>query len=441
MSPLAKWEYMKMVYDRYRQATRKVKKIILDEFCKSYDCHRKHAIRLLNGAPPPVKRPKRRRRPPTYGSRLLSILEAVWIATDYHSSTRLKAALLRWMPKIRRRFKLTPEQEKQLLSISPAQIDRRLKDKKIRLRKKIYGTTKPGTLLKHHIPIKTDSWNVRQPGFTEIDLVSHSGNSADGHFAHTLDMTDIFTTWVERRCVLGKGQEGVRMGVDEIRQELPFDLLGIDTDNGSEFINDHLYSYCKGDPNKAVAPIQFTRGRPYKKDDNAHIEQKNWTHVRKLLGYGRYETQEVVDAINDLYRHELRYFQNLFQPSAKLVKKTRIGSKVKRVYDDPKTPLERVIESKMGDPVKVARLEKLFDQLDPFELSKIVNQKLKIICGLASKFSSRPTVSAMSKRQREFFKQNRFHDDWMGGPMRRLPGSVLDKYRGAWYKDALMETR
>lgn len=441
MSPQAKWEYMKTVYERYRQAVgRKAKKIILDEFCKTYDCHRKHAIRMLNGAPPPPKKPQRRRRPPTYGPRLLSILEAIWHASDHLCSSRLRAAIRRWMPRIRLRFKLTPEQEQQLLSISPRQIDRRLKDKKMRLRKKIYGTTKPGKLLKHHIPIKTDSWNVHQPGFMEIDLVSHSGNSADGHFAHTLDMTDIFTTWVERRCVLGKGEQGVRMAIDEVRQELPFKLLAIDSDNGSEFINDHLYSYCKGDPIKAVAPIQFTRGRPYKKDDNAHIEQKNWTHVRKLLGYGRYETQDVVDAINDLYRHELRYFQNFFQPSAKLVKKIRIGSKVRRVYDDPITPLERVIKSKMCDPAKVEKLEKLFEQLDPFDLSKIVDCKLKIICGMASKVIHVPARS-MSKRQHDFLKRGLFEEYWAGAPKTKLPTSVFDKYHHAWYKDNLMGTR
>ena len=191
----------------------------------------------------------------------------------------------------------------------------------------MYGRTKPGYLLKHHIPVKTDRWDVQSPGFTEVDLVSHSGNSASGEFAHTLNVTDIHTTWTESRAVLGRGEEAVQRALNEIAEVLPFRLLGVDSDNGSEFINWHLKSWCE------QKEIQLTRGRPYKKDDNAHIEQKNWTHVRKLLGWERYDTHEAVEAINDLYRHELRLWLNLFLPSVKLLKKMRVGSKVRRVYE------------------------------------------------------------------------------------------------------------
>jgi hypothetical protein len=210
---------------------------------------------------------------------------------------------------------LSDQTPKQPLSISPATIDRRAKTQKARTLKRLYGRTKPGTLLKHHIPIKTDSWNVKTSGFTETDLVSHSGNSAAGDFIHSLNVTDIHCTWVETRAVMGKSQIAVLNAMKDIQQALPFKLLGIDSDNGSEFINYHLKTFC--DENK----IQFTRGRPYKKDDNAHIEQKNWTHVRKIFGYERYDSKQAVEAMNDLYRNELRIFQNLFLPSMKLLDK------------------------------------------------------------------------------------------------------------------------
>jgi hypothetical protein len=266
------------------------------------------------------------------------------------------------MPWIRKRFKLSPAIEKQLLAISPRQMDRRLAAKKNQKRRRIYGRTKPGYLLKHHIPVKTDSWDVKSPGFTEVDLVSHSGNSGEGEFGYSLNITDIQTTWTETRALLGKGQTAVQQALDEIAGMLPFRLLGLDSDNGSEFINWHLQAWCER------KQIQLTRGRPYKKDDNAHIEQKNWTHVRKLLGWERYDTQNAVGAMNDLYRRELRLWLNLYLPSVKLVKKVRVGSKVRRVYDGPKTPFERVVASKQGDAAQLSILKELQRSLDPFQL-------------------------------------------------------------------------
>ena len=237
-------------------------------------------------------------------------------------------------------------------------------------------------MLKHHIPIKTDYWDVKTPGFTEIDLVSHSGNSASGEFLHSLNVTDIHCTWVESRAVMGKSQIGVLSAMRDIEQALPFKLLGIDSDNGSEFINYHLKTFC--DQND----IQFTRGRPYKKDDNAHIEQKNYTHVRKILGYLRYDSQGAQQAINELYQNELRILQNLFLPSMKLKKKTRVGSKLKRQYDKPQTPLERVLKCPQADSVKVQQLKRLRDQTDPFELAKRLEQKLERIFAMANQHVS-----------------------------------------------------
>jgi len=374
-------DYLRRIHPRYRQASPLQKRRILDEFCANCGYHRKYAIRLLNG-PPPGLRPLRARHPRgvTYGSRLISLLKAVWEAADYPWSVRLKALLPEWMPWIRHRFHLSPELERQLLRISPRSIDYRLRAYKRQLRRRLYGRTKPGTLLKHHIPLKTDRWDVQQPGFTEIDLVTHSGSSASGDFCQSLNLTDIHTTWTETRAVLGKGQEGVRRALDEMRQTLPFPLQGIDSDNGSEFINDHLYRYCQ------AQQIQFTRGRPYKKDDNAHIEQKNWTHVRRLLGYLRYDSWAAREAMNDLYRHELRLFQNLFLPSVKLERKVRVGSRLRRTYQAPQTPFQRLgaCPNSVLHPDRVAELKRRRDTLDPFALSHTIQIKLERIFRLSA---------------------------------------------------------
>ncbi|MGH7837250.1 MAG: integrase [Candidatus Binataceae bacterium] len=380
MGNQGKWEYLRAIYERYRLAGRAGKNVILNEFCANTGYHQKYAIRLLNGPRPEKRRkPRERRRGWSYSAETLAILTAVWEAAGYPWSVRLKALLPDWMPWIRKRFRLRPEVEKQLGRISARQMDRRLGAQKKQRRRRIYGRTKPGYLLKHHIAVKTDSWDVRVPGFTEVDLVSHSGNSGAGEFAHTLNVTDIHSTWTESRAVMGRGEEAVRRALNEIKEELPFALLGVDSDNGSEFINWHLKTWCDREK------IQLTRGRPYKKDDNAHVEQKNWTHVRKLLGWERYDTHEAVEAINDLYGNELRLWLNLFLPSVKLVKKMRVGSKVRRVYDAARTPLERVRACPEADREKVARLEELRKRLDPFQLSQVIERKLERISERANR--------------------------------------------------------
>jgi hypothetical protein len=385
MKATSRRDYLQRIYPRYRDASNREKGRILDEFCANCGYHRKYAIRLLNGAPPeskPVRRPRRGRRV-SYGAQVISILEAVWEAADYPWSLRLKALLPQWMPWIRRHFRLTGKIEEQLLRISPRAIDYRLRSRKRILRKRIYGSTKPGTLLKQQIPVKTDRWDVQVPGFTEIDLVSHAGASAGGDCCHSLNLTDIYSTWVETRAVLGKGQEGVRQALEEIGQALPFPLRGIDSDNGSEFINAHLYGYCRS------RAIQFTRGRPYKKDDNAHIEQKNWTHVRRLLGYARYDSRRALQAINDLYAHELPLFRNLFLPSVKLVRKVRVGSRTRRIYGKPQTPFERVCASPACDPERIATLQRQQQELDPFALSRAIQAKLEHIFQLSQELAVR----------------------------------------------------
>lgn len=389
----AKWEYFRVVYGRYRKAERKSRQVMLNEFCSTTGYNRKYAIRLLNGPPPEQRQVRRPRgRKPRYSKQVLSILSAVWEAAGYPWSVRLKALLPNWLPWIRKHYRLREEMEKQLLGISARQMDRRLQAKKQQQKRRMYGRTKPGTLLKHHIPIKTDSWDVRSAGFTEIDLVSHSGNSGEGEFAHTLNLTDIHTGWTESRALLGKSQVAVQKALDGIKANLPFPLLGLDSDNGSEFINWHLQRWCQQNQ------IQLTRGRPYKKDDNAHIEQKNWTHVRKLLGWERYDSQTAVEAINDLYRRELRLWLNLYLPSVKLVKKVRVGSKVRRVYDRAQTPLERVLSCTTHSSKQVAELKRLRSSLDPFVLGQSIQKKLDRIYDMANRrLSPQPRSNSQDK--------------------------------------------
>jgi hypothetical protein len=312
-----------------------------------------------------------------YGPEVVAVLRAIWTAAGYPWSVRLKALLPLWLPWARRRVRLTDALEAQVRRISPRQIDRCLRADKQTLRRRQYGRTKPGTLLKQHIPLKTDRWDVSEPGFTEIDLVAHSGDRADGEFIHSLNVTDIHTTWVETRAVLGKSQPRVQAALDTIRQALPFRLRGIDSDNGSEFINDQLYRYCRN------RRIQFTRGRPYKKDDNAHIEQKNWTHVRKILGYVRYDSEPALAAINAMYA-DLRLLQNLFLPTVKLVTKERVGARVRRRYAAPQTPLERVRQSTGVQPDRVAALIALQQTIDPFALAQRIDRALAAIYHLAN---------------------------------------------------------
>jgi len=321
------------MWKRYRRAPKTMKTRILDELCVATGYHRQYAIAQLNqmeDVEPSLKKiPRTRKR--HYTKDVLAVIEKIWEEADYPWSVRLKAILKLWMPWIRRRFALTSLQETKMLRIGARTIDRYLSSKKRTMRKRLYGRTKPGTLLRHQIPIKCESWEEVDPGHLELDTVSHSGENSSGTFASTLNLTDIASTWVETRSVLGKGEAAVLDAFRQIQENLPFEVLSIDSDNGGEFINHRLWAYCQSQR------IGFTRSRPYKKDDNAHIEQKNWTHVRKLIGWDRYDTPEAVQAMNDLYAHELRLYMNLFQPSVKLRERVRKGSRRTRRYDSPLT--------------------------------------------------------------------------------------------------------
>ncbi len=368
-------KYCETVYRRYRNASKESKARILDELCQVCGYNRKYAIWKLNRLrdKEKAKAPSPRRRSRKYGHEVLSIVEGVWKRAGYPWSVRLKEILRLWLPWIKKRYQVTAEVEEKLLEISASTMDRHLKPLKNKLKRRIYGRTKPGTLLKHKIPVKTVHWDVERPGYLEADLVSHSGESGYGEFMHSLNLTDIFSQWVGTQAVMGKGKEGIVEAIDEISRRLPFKILGIDSDNGSEFINHHLWNYCE------EREIQFTRSRPYKKDDNAHIEQKNWTHVRKLMGWDRYDSPQALAAMNDLYKKELPLYMNLFQPSVKLLKTQRKGSRKKRLYSRPLTPLDRLLACEHIGQSQKEELIAIREQLDPFELAERVDQKLQKI--------------------------------------------------------------
>lgn len=377
VGPQARREYLARMRERYDQAAEKAARThLLDEVCEVTGYHRKAVIRLLRR--PAVRRGRRRRgRPVHYGPTVVGTLRRIWEAAGYPWSVRLQALLPAWLPWATRRWTIPDAVATKLGTMSPRQMDRALQPYKQALRKRQYGRTKPGTLLKHQIPLKTDRWDVQVPGFTEIDLVAHSGDRADGEFIHSLNLTDIHTTWVETRAVMGKSQHHVQAALESLRQQLPFRLQGIDSDNGSEFINYHLRAYC------TAQAIQFTRGRPYKKDDNAHIEQKNWTHVRKLLGSVRYDSSAALTAINALYA-DLRLLQNLYLPSVKLLEKRRVGARLHRRYDAPRTPLDRVAACPEVDRATVRALEQQRDRLDPIALAARIDQSLTQVYRLAN---------------------------------------------------------
>jgi hypothetical protein len=378
MSPRSKREYVESLYLRYRNASRNEKVLILDEFCATLGYHRKHAIRVLRKFKRFRKtKTKRPGRAPFYSQpHILKPLKKIWLAANLPCSKRLKIILPLWIPGYIQSFgPLPPKVVEALSHISPATIDRILSPTRIHYKKRGRSTTKPGTLLRNQIPIKTNQWDESRPGFLEADTVAHCGDSLAGMFAYTLDAVDIATGWTEQRAVWGKGESGVLQQIQDIESSLPFPLLGFDCDNGSEFLNHHLFRHFHQRPN----PVQFTRSRAYHKQDNAHIEQKNWTHIRQWLGYERLDHPQVVPLLNNLYRHEWRLFHNFFCPSVKLLAKERIGSKTLKRYDSPKTPYQRIFDSPLISPQTKLSLAKQLASLNPFVLRNAMEEKIKKI--------------------------------------------------------------
>ena len=370
-------EYLEAIRSRYRRSSRKDKAVILDEFCTICGYNRKYAIRLLRKKKTDTSQ-KRKPGPRSiyHDERLLNALKRIWFATDQMCSKKLKAAIPLWLPFYEQEFEpLTPEIKSKLLTASPATIDRLLKPVRA-LHKKGRCGTRPGTLLKNQIPVKTHNWDVTKPGFFEADTVAHCGNSMAGDFVNSLTFTDIFSGWTENRAIWGRGSQGVLREIKDIEQMIVFPILGFDCDNGSEFLNHHLVRYFTDRP---TAPVLFTRSRPYRKNDNAFVEQKNWTHVRQLLGYDRFDNKELVPVLNDLYKNEWSLFTNFFCPTLKLKEKQKLNSKYVRKYERPRTPYQRLATS--GDITEEAktRLEILYNSLNPFTLKRKIETKLKTI--------------------------------------------------------------
>jgi hypothetical protein len=378
MSPQSKRDYQEAIHLRYKNASRHEKSIILDEFCATCGYHRKHAIRVLRGFKRFTKpKAKKRGKPPVYKNEaIIKPLKEIWLAANLPCSKRLKPMLPIWLPGYSEYFgELAPDVIKALLKISPSTIDRILKPIRIQYIKRGRSTTKPGTLLRKQIPIKTNQWDESRPGFLEADTVAHCGDSTSGMYVNTIDFVDIATGWTEQRAVWGKGETGVLEQIKNIEKTLPFPLLGFDCDNGGEFLNYHLQRHFT----ERKQPVQFTRSRAYHKDDNAHIEQKNWTHIRQWLGYDRLYNPNIVPMLNNLYTKEWRLFHNFFCTSVKLIAKERIGSKTIKRHDSPKTPFQRIMDSPYVTlPVKRSLSNKL-ENLNPFLLRKTIDMKLKKI--------------------------------------------------------------
>jgi hypothetical protein len=358
---------------RYHQSSREEKSKILDELCDIYSYNRKYLLQQFNYLT--GKKHVRRGRKKKYDAKLLlSALKNIWLASDQMCSKKLKAIMPTWLPFYDETFgALVNEIKQQLLIISPATIDRLLKPSRVKYKRHGLTGTKPGYLLKNQIPIKTDHWDVTQPGFFEADTVAHCGNSLAGDFAWSITLTDISTAWTEIRATWNKGATGVVEQIKNIECALPFPILGFDCDNGSEFLNHHLIRYF------AAKNVQFTRSRPYRKNDNAHVEQKNWTHVRHLFGYDRFDNKLLIDLMNGLYANEWSDYQNHFMPTLKLLAKVKINSKYRRKYEQPKTPYQRVLESPHVPHEIKQQLQEKHKGLNPFILKKNIERKLRHI--------------------------------------------------------------
>lgn len=390
MSSRSKREYLEAIYLRYKRACRKGKAVILDEFCATCGYHRKHAIRLLRKFKRFLK-PKHNKkgRKSLYNKDVIvKPLKRIWLAANLPCSKRLKAILPLWLPGYIQSYgELDKEVSNALFVISHATIDRLLSPVRVKYKGRGRSTTKPGTLLRKQIPIKTNQWDESRPGFLEADTVAHCGTSMAGMFAFTIDCVDIATGWTEQRAVWGKGETDVLEQIKDIEETLPFPLLGFDCDNGGEFLNYHLLRHFT----ERKQRIQFTRSRAYHKDDNSHVEQKNWTHVRQWLGYHRFDNSDIVPLLNELYTTEWRLFHNFFCPSVKLIAKERIASKTIKRYDIPKTPYQRIIDSPDILASVKQSLTEQFEKLNPFHLRKAMEEKLKKIFNLCYKKNVEPT--------------------------------------------------
>ena len=364
-------QYLKALLGRYLRARKRGKSALLDEYCRNTGMARKSVLRkiasLLKGESPP-----RKQRRPMYGRPVRVALETLWEIFDRPCGQRLKPLVEEELKRLRSlgELKVDEKTAHQLQRVSSATIDRLLTTKKTEwIAQRRYGRV-GGNLIAKKIPLKMTDWDLRQVGFLEMDLVLHCGASTAGEYAHSLSALEIGSAWWEGEAVMGRAQSRIFESIKKIRARTPFTWRGIDSDNDNAFINDQLYRYTE------TEGLAFTRSRPYRKNDNAYIEQKNFTHVRKPLGYLRYDTAEELALIQDLYRHELRLYKNFFQPVMMLERKVRIAGRPKRTYGPAKTPYHRLIESGRLSPEEARQLKELYQSLNPAELKRQIDRKL-----------------------------------------------------------------
>ncbi len=374
-------EYAAAIIDRYRSANKVRKGKMLDEFITVTGYHRKAAIRMLLGQN--ERYGGHRGRPGRY-SVVIEPLRAIWEASDRLCSKRLQPFLPEMIKVLRQHGEqqIDTVQEKLLCTMSPATIDRLLRSCRKLGGRRPLSTTRPSSVLKSSIPIRTFAdWQENKPGFLEIDLVAHCGESVEGFYLTTLCAVDVASGWSECVPVWGKGQTRVRSAVHRIRQRLPFPLLGVDSDNGSEFINQCLYSYCR------LEGINFTRSRAYKKNDSCHVEQKNGNVVRRLVGYDRYISKVAYQCLERVYDN-VRLYMNFFQPTMKLMSKTRHGAKVLKIYEKAQTPYQRLLQSGILSLERQTEMASIYNNLNPIILLKQINANLEQLWRMAERQGS-----------------------------------------------------
>lgn len=372
MSKLSKREYLVEVKKKYWKAEKKQKTQLLNDVCCFTKYHRKYALELLN-KPLPKKWKRYKPREKIYDQPVIDALKVLWQAADEVCGERLHPFIPDLLDKLIacNRLNINEEIKEKLLKISMGSVKKILSKEQRRSLIRIGGTTRPGSLLKHEIAIRYGRWEETDPGWFETDTVAHCGETVAGQFVYSLDLVDISTGWSEQGAIMGKGERATVNRMDQIRKRIPFKMKGLDPDNGSEFINWHMHRYCKKNE------ITLTRSRPYHKNDNAHVEQKNWTAIRQLVGYSRLETEEQLEILNDLYANEWRLYLNFFQPTMKLrekIKNTETG-KTKKKYYEAKTPFQRLLESRISNRKKL-ELKAIYDKLDPIQLRQQIKVKV-----------------------------------------------------------------
>lgn len=375
---LSRQEQLIRLRQRYAGRGKRGKSRLLDELCEQYGYSRKHAVKLLCCRP--VVATVRRHGPAPRYEPIQEVIERIWNCAERLCGKRLVAALPLWLPHYPKHFgRLLPCQQKLLSQVSAATLDRLLARERSPQLQGLSGT-RPGRLLRLHIPIQGQVWNERIPGFLEADSVAHCGTSLAGDFTWSLVYTDLASGWTEGRAVWNKGADGVLRQTRDVEQQLPFVLRGFDFDNGSEWLNWTLIRFLQQRPH----PIMVSRSRPYHKDDNAHVEQKNWMWPRQLLGYGRLGQADLVEPINALYKQTWGPLQNFFLPSMKLQRKWREGARWVRRHDAAQTAYQRLLASGHLDHQQRRRLQDCYASLDPFALARSVELQLKPILKLAT---------------------------------------------------------